>query len=254
MLYAVVYNPQTDIAIYTSGIPFIPVILVYGGISCLTFINCFFSWSVGTDTAGKENSYSLKLKWRCCDPSIQKKRFFQEKNQHFLNRRYRKSLSDRGVLLMSSRRRGVTFREPTVQKARHDLNQSLLSPVFILNLSIAMVTQVWTHFYMGSFHTWLQQLSKDKYKTDMLSYVFGTLQMLSLLSAPAVSLLLGSRKHKWTNQMEEQHFAILGGKYRIKQVGTLKNLILTFTLNSLLLTAFGVVSLIPHLELQVGSL
>uniref|UniRef100_H3AQD8 Solute carrier family 43 member 2 n=1 Tax=Latimeria chalumnae TaxID=7897 RepID=H3AQD8_LATCH len=255
-------------AIYTSGIPFIPVILVYGGISCLTFINCFFSWSVGTDTAGKENSYRLKHK---DSYFLGYERNLNAKKFHFsilfccqIKTVSTKGEACRGTQLakeghnlnIETQNLKILFYPSSI--ARHDLNQSLLSPVFILNLSIAMVTQVWTHFYMGSFHTWLQQLSKDKYKTvDMLSYVFGTLQMLSLLSAPAVSLLLGSNLETCSEcpnaempKMPDPS-QVPRGKYRIKQVGTLKNLILTFTLNSLLLTAFGVVSLIPHLELQV---
>ncbi|XP_030066087.1 large neutral amino acids transporter small subunit 4 [Microcaecilia unicolor] len=234
---------------YSAGVSFLSIILAYGGLSCLMFINCFFCWSIQPCNAGTEGSYSIHLKWKFCEH--QQKPESVEMSDISLQQHFLKSLGQKERILPSSQRKTVSFHRPHLQKASPPLSDSLCSPVFIFHLFMVSIVQLWLHFYFGSINHMLQHLSQDDKNTGLYSSIFGALQVLSLLSAPMTSLLLGSRQQKPTNRKEEECAAIAGVQFPQRQISSVRRLTVVFTLRIIFLCAFGVVCLIPSLELQV---
>nr|XP_033800082.1 large neutral amino acids transporter small subunit 4-like isoform X4 [Geotrypetes seraphini] len=234
---------------YSAGVSFLSIVLAYGGLSCLMFINCFFCWSIQPCNAGTEGSYSIHLKWKCCEE--QQKPESGEMSDYSLQQRFFKSLGQKERILRFSQRKTLSFRRPDLQKAGPPLSDSLCSPVFILHLFMASIVQLWLHFYVGSINHLLQYLSQDNISTALYSSIFGALQVLSLMSAPMTLLLLGSRQQKPANRKEEDYAVIAGMQSPQKQIRGVRRLTVVFTLTIIFLCAFGVVCLIPSLELQV---
>nr|XP_033800080.1 large neutral amino acids transporter small subunit 4-like isoform X2 [Geotrypetes seraphini] len=233
---------------YSAGVSFLSIVLAYGGLSCLMFINCFFCWSIQPCNAGTEGSYSIHLKWKCCEE--QQKPESGEMSDYSLQQRFFKSLGQKERILRFSQRKTLSFRRPDLQKGP-PLSDSLCSPVFILHLFMASIVQLWLHFYVGSINHLLQYLSQDNISTALYSSIFGALQVLSLMSAPMTLLLLGSRQQKPANRKEEDYAVIAGMQSPQKQIRGVRRLTVVFTLTIIFLCAFGVVCLIPSLELQV---
>ncbi|XP_029462922.1 large neutral amino acids transporter small subunit 4-like isoform X2 [Rhinatrema bivittatum] len=235
---------------YSAGISFLSIILVYGGLSCLMFINCFFCWSIQPCNAGTEGSYSIHLKWKCCEQH-QQKPGSGEMSDTSLEQHFLKSLGQKERILRFSQRKILSFRRPSLQKVNPPLRVSLCSPIFILHLFMTSIVQLWLHFYMGSINHLLQHLSQENQSTDLYSSIFGALQVLSLLSAPVTSILLGSRQQKAASQKGEECAAITGVQSTQRQISSVQRLAVVFTLRNIFLCTFGVVCLIPSLELQV---
>ncbi|XP_069508201.1 large neutral amino acids transporter small subunit 4-like [Ambystoma mexicanum] len=235
--------------LYSAGIPFIHIILVYGGLSCLMFVNCFFSWSIPPCFAGTEGSYSIPLKLKCCDKAPQKPSY-QELNQTALNQYFLESLGAKERLTRGSQRRILSFRKPGVPKGMSPLSGSLCSPVFILHLFTSSIVHVWVHFYIGALNQQLRHVTSE-YSRDLYSSLFGALQVLALLSTPLTSILLGSRQQKVSNQKGDAGNALSGLKSLRRQISSVRNLIVVFALGNILLCLFGVVCLIPSQGLQI---
>ncbi|XP_043942651.1 large neutral amino acids transporter small subunit 4-like [Protopterus annectens] len=233
--------------LYLLETPFIPLMLSYGALSCFAFINSYFSWSFQSSdgAVSEQGGYSIKIKLKFFS-HVYHKPLHRDSSQRALSRRYMGSLRDKERLLMPHEKRTLTFQKQGTQKVTQSLGRSFISPVFLLSLFTCSVTQLWLHFYMGSLNNTLHYLAAGKERQDDLYFsVFGALQMLSLLSTPVMSVILGSHRHKVIYHNTEE------SSCPMKKAAHLRNLIVSFTLQNLFLTAFGVVCLVPQLGLQV---
>ncbi|XP_069100099.1 large neutral amino acids transporter small subunit 4-like isoform X1 [Pleurodeles waltl] len=236
--------------LYSAGISFIDITLAYGGLSFLVFMNCFFSWSIPPCTAGKEGSYSIQVKLKCCDRTPEKPSY-QEMNHTVLKQAFLESLGAKERLVHGSKHKILSFQKPGVPKGIPPLSGSLCSPVFILHLFTSSIVQVWVHFYIGALNQQLKHVTPDEYHRGLYSSIFGALQVLCLLSSPVTSYLLGLRQQKSSNQKGDASNGFSSLKPLRRQISSVRNLIVVFSIRNVLICLFGVICLIPSQGLQI---
>ncbi|XP_078508457.1 large neutral amino acids transporter small subunit 4-like [Lissotriton helveticus] len=235
---------------YSSGIPFIYIVLAYAGLSCLMFLNCFLSWYIPPCTTGKEGSYSIDMKLKCCDGTPEKPSY-QELNHTALKEAFLESLGTKERLEHGSKPRILSFQETGVPKGMPPLSSSLCSPVFILHLFTSSIVQVWVHFYIGTLSQQLMRVTLNQYSGGLYSSIFGALQVMCLLSTPLTSFLLGSRQQNSSNQKGDVSSGFSGPKFLRGQITSVRKLIVVFAIQNVFVCLFGVICLIPSLQLQI---
>ncbi|KAG9472156.1 hypothetical protein GDO78_021079 [Eleutherodactylus coqui] len=232
--------------IYFSWVPIVPVMLGYGAMSCLMFLNSTFCWSLNPSEKKEENIYSVNLRLNCYE-ALNKKKPLQEDKwcQKSLKLKFQRSLRDRERIL--SQRRTLSFKRPDVL-APSPLLESLISPTFILHLLSDSTLLTWIYFYVSSVNLHLQSQADLRHQADLYSSVFGGLQILGLFAAPLISILL--------------HYQILEKPIKSGQTKartshrsacSIKRLSAIYTLRSLVAICFGICCLIPSLHIQVVS-
>ncbi|KAM4631638.1 large neutral amino acids transporter small subunit 4-like [Discoglossus pictus] len=224
---------------YKVGVPFVALILGFGALSCLMFLNSFFCWTMGKNENEAEKIFSVQLKINCCD-HLQKKPEVMEQWQQTLGHKFRQSLRDRERILSSKKELSFKKTEGTAPQSP-PLRSSILRPVFILHLLTDSVLVIWLHFYISSLNLHLQSVTEYHKKADLYSSVFGALQILSLISAPLISILLS--KHRSMKKDGSSTFQSSHNRVR--------RLSLSFLLRILVVSGFGVSCLIPSLGVQV---
>eukprot|EP00079_Xenopus_tropicalis_P032150 XP_017945921.1 PREDICTED: large neutral amino acids transporter small subunit 4-like isoform X1 [Xenopus tropicalis] len=206
---------------YNAGVPFVPLLVGYGALSCAMFLNGFFCWGLEQNGEEKKSKYSIQLQLTCCGTG-QKAAEKSAWDRESLKYKFETSLRDRERIL--SRRKKLHFKRPE-EPSSPLLRSSLLSPVFVLHLLSDSLLQTWLHFYISSLNLWLQ--------SALYSSLFGALQMVGLFSAPLISILL--HRQKETN----------------KGATSKGRLLIGFILQILTAAGFGTACLIQSLGVQV---
>ncbi|OCT58832.1 large neutral amino acids transporter small subunit 4 [Xenopus laevis] len=207
---------------YNAGVPFVPLLVAYGALSCAMCLNGCICWRLEQNGEGKKNKYSIQLQLTCCETG-QKKEENSAWYRESLKYKFETSLRDRERIL--SRRKKLHFKRPE-EPSSPLLRSSLLSPVFVLHLLSDSLLQTWLHFYISSLNLQLSAL---------YSSLFGALQMLGLFSAPLISVLLHRQKdiNKGTRTTSKGR------------------LLICFILRIFTASGFGIACLIPSLGVQV---
>uniref|UniRef100_A0A8C5PYG6 Uncharacterized protein n=1 Tax=Leptobrachium leishanense TaxID=445787 RepID=A0A8C5PYG6_9ANUR len=144
--------------IYSFGVPIVPLILGYGALSCLMFVNSFFHWTKpkqGSNHSGDgKELYGISLRLHCYDVLKKKKPEEEEEEdwcQRSLKHKFQESLRDKERIL--SRSKKLDFRKPEVNaSAGPPLQRSLLSATFLLHLACDSLLLTWLHFYISSLN------------------------------------------------------------------------------------------------------
>ncbi|XP_072273369.1 large neutral amino acids transporter small subunit 4-like isoform X2 [Pyxicephalus adspersus] len=227
--------------IYNSGISIVPIVLVYGAMSCAMFLNTFLSWNLDQKNSDEGNMYRVQLRLNCYD-TVRKDEQKGEWCQKSLKHKFHASLRDRERIL--SLRRTLSFKRPEIS-ATPPLQESLMTPTFILHLFSDSVLLTWIYFYVSSLNLHLRGLSG--HQADLFSSLFGALQMLGLFAAPLFCILLRNhrlRKRPGKNSKNE-------ARTSYRSLCTVKRLCVVYSLRILLICCFGAVCLIPSLTIQV---
>ncbi|XP_040212121.1 large neutral amino acids transporter small subunit 4-like isoform X2 [Rana temporaria] len=230
--------------LYNFGVPLVPIVLGYGALSFFMFLNSFFCWKLDENISDEGNMYRVRLRLNCSEILRKKEEQKEEWCQKSLKSKFHASLRDRDRLL--SRRRTLSFKRPE-GSATPSLQESLMTPTFILHLFSDSVLLTWIYFYISSLNLQLRRATDLHRQADLYSSLFGALQMLGLFAAPLICVLLHNhhlRKRPGKHPEGENR-----ASYRI--VCSVKRLCVVYGLRTLLICGFGVVCLVSSLELQI---
>uniref|UniRef100_A0A8C9UXM5 Solute carrier family 43 member 1b n=1 Tax=Scleropages formosus TaxID=113540 RepID=A0A8C9UXM5_SCLFO len=141
------------------------------------------------------------------------------------------------------------------------LRASVCSPIFLWSLITMAMTQLRIIFFMGAMNKMMEflvtrgdqnpseELVKEaEEQVSFYSSVFGTLQLLCLLTCPLIGYIMD-----WRMKEREGEHDLSPPPRRDRRVQKLTNAIRAFIFTNVLLVAFGIISLVENLPLQVAS-
>ncbi|KAA0722118.1 Large neutral amino acids transporter small subunit 3 L-type amino acid transporter 3 [Triplophysa tibetana] len=206
--------------IYDLGVSFCVIFWVWAGLACLVFLNCFLNWPGESFPAPEDVRY------------------------------------------MSVHVKNINYMAKTGSPS---FRQSMCSPIFLWSLIIMPMTQLRIIFFMGAMNKMLEFLvthgdpdppedlvKEAEEKVGLYSSLFGTLQLLCLVSCPLIGYIMDWRMKECedvVNSAEEEKRP----PKRDRKIQKITNAIKAFIFTNLLLIIFGIISLIDNLPIQVVS-
>uniref|UniRef100_A0A8C9RDA0 Solute carrier family 43 member 1b n=1 Tax=Scleropages formosus TaxID=113540 RepID=A0A8C9RDA0_SCLFO len=233
--------------IYDAGVSFRLIMWAWAALACLVFLNCFLNWPVESFPSPEEVDYTKKAK--SVDPAPDRQVTEDAVGQ-------RQSHSDREH---DSGR--------VLQLGSPPLRASVCSPIFLWSLITMAMTQLRIIFFMGAMNKMMEflvtrgdqnpseELVKEaEEQVSFYSSVFGTLQLLCLLTCPLIGYIMDWRMKEREGEHEhEPERSLSPPPRRDRRVQKLTNAIRAFIFTNVLLVAFGIISLVENLPLQVAS-
>uniref|UniRef100_A0A671KF07 Large neutral amino acids transporter small subunit 3-like n=1 Tax=Sinocyclocheilus anshuiensis TaxID=1608454 RepID=A0A671KF07_9TELE len=246
--------------IYDVGVSFSVIFWVWAGSACLVFLNCFINWP-GESFPGPEDiryTTMVKLRSEVVDQKMTEESSFTQE---------------------TPKEQDVTKQQPSTDEAPSDgtaaqsqgsprFYRSVCSPIFLWSIITMAMTQLRVIFFMGAMNKMLEflvthadpnpseELVKEaEEKVNLYSSIFGTLQMLCLVSCPLIGYIMDWRMKECedvVNSAEGEKSPSEPPK-RDRKIQKLTNAIRAFILTNTLLVIFGIISLIDNLPVQVVS-
>uniref|UniRef100_A0AAY4BNP2 Solute carrier family 43 member 1a n=1 Tax=Denticeps clupeoides TaxID=299321 RepID=A0AAY4BNP2_9TELE len=142
---------------------------------------------------------------------------------------------------------------------------SVFSPIFLWSLLTMGMSQLRLIFFMGAMTKILEflidhddprrELSEKETaeKVSFYSSVFGTLQLLCLVTCPLIGYIMDWKMKECEEVEDGEGRRSSSAPKRDKKIQKVTNTIRAFTLTNILLVLFGVLSLIDNLHLQILS-
>ncbi|KAM6924087.1 solute carrier family 43 member 1a [Xenentodon cancila] len=237
--------------IYDAGVSFRVIMWVWAGLAGFVFFNCFFNWPAEGFPTPDEVDYSKILTLQevpSYDQKVGGEKLAQKNGdvQHS-----REKLSDGPDAAANT----VPFR------------RSVFSPIFLWSLITMGMTQLRIIFFMGAMNKMLEffvthgeehlseQLELEaEEKVNFYSSIFGTLQLLCLVTCPLIGYIMDWKmkdceEEKTVSSGAEQRKT--SGVKRDRKIQKLTNAMRAFILTNMLLIIFGVCCLIDSLPLQI---
>ncbi|XP_068596191.1 solute carrier family 43 member 1a [Brachionichthys hirsutus] len=232
--------------IYDTGVSFKVIMWMWAGLAGAVFLNCFINWPTEGFPTPDEVDYS-KIGSADEPPSSEQMRL-NEKNGDV---------------------RHSTEKLPEAEAAANSVpfRRSVFSPIFLWSLVTMGMSQLRIIFFMGSMNKMLEflvthgeehpseQLAIEaEEKVGFYSSIFGTLQLLCLVTCPLIGFIMdwkmkGCDEDKPSPPGSE--LRILSGPKRDAKIQKVTNAMRAFILTNLLLIAFGCCCLIDNLPLQI---
>ncbi|KAL6479875.1 hypothetical protein MHYP_G00109080 [Metynnis hypsauchen] len=224
--------------IYDAGVSFTVIMWVWAGLATLVFLNCFLNWPVESFPTPEELEEMQKM--RSGDDA-------QEQVNHS---------TDKLTEATQNTPNTIPFR------------RSVFSPIFLWSLVTMGMSQLRIIFFMGAMNKMLEFLvthgkshpsgelvTEAKEKVSFYSSIFGTLQLLCLVTCPLIGYIMDWK----IRECEEETAPAKGDQQssstckpkRDRKIQKLTNAMRAFTLTNLLLVLFGITSLIDNLPLQI---
>ncbi|KAJ3587740.1 hypothetical protein NHX12_011337 [Muraenolepis orangiensis] len=210
--------------IYDAGVSFNIIMWMWAGLAGFVFFNCFFNWPKDGFPTPDEVDYSKILEVEEVPTSDQK--------------------------LVGERLTAVPFR------------RSVFSPIFLWSLVTMGMSQLRIIFFMGAMNKMLEYmvLQGDAHPTDELvteaaekvsfySSIFGTLQLLCLLTCPLIGYIMDWKMKDCSDESPAQ--AQVEKKQSVtpkrdRKIQKVTNAMRAFVLTNLLLLAFGILTFVLH--------
>nr|XP_061792900.1 large neutral amino acids transporter small subunit 3-like isoform X1 [Nerophis lumbriciformis] len=235
--------------IYDAGVSFEVIMWSWAGLAGFVFANCFLNWPKEGFPTPEEVDYSQILtKVSSSDQKIVREQL-KEKNgdvQHSMEK-----LPNGGDVTPNT----VPFR------------RSVFSPIFLWSLVTMGMSQLRIIFFMGAMNKMLEFMVthgeehpseelviESAEKVSFYSSIFGTLQLLCLLTCPLIGYIMDWKM----KECDEDKTLGAGceksqtsGTKRDRKIQKVTNAMRAFILTNLLLIAFGCCSLIDSLPLQI---
>ncbi|CDQ62357.1 unnamed protein product [Oncorhynchus mykiss] len=249
--------------IYDAGVSFRVIMWVWSGLAGLVFLNCFLNWPVEAFPTPDEVDYrslqhkKLALTYLSGDHKSVGERLSQKNG----------GLNDSTEKLPADTQNAIPFR------------RSVFSPIFLWSLVTMGMTQLRIIFFMGAMNKMLEFLVthgdphasgklivEAKEKVSFYSSIFGTLQLLCLVTCPLIGYIMDWRmkecvaetekrcvraKAKEQRENDTMTFRPTDGPTRDKKIQKITNAMRAFIFTNLLLLVFGVCCLIDNLPLQI---
>ncbi|KAJ8382402.1 hypothetical protein SKAU_G00031800 [Synaphobranchus kaupii] len=250
--------------IYDAGVSFRVIMWLWAGLACLIFLNCFLNWPVEAFPAPEEISYTKKIKLSglALDHKVTGDRFYTHVTAVGQRLSEKPHEMDRSTELIGSNT------TPNPQSTR-PFRRSVCSPIFLWSLITMAMTQIRIIFFMGAMNKMLEFLvthgdpdpSEElvlaaEEQVGFYSSIFGTLQLLCLLTCPLIGYIMDWNMKK----CEEDKSQVMEGEKscpvppkRDRKIQKLTNAIRAFIFTNVLLVIFGIISLIDNLPIQIIS-
>nr|XP_055060866.1 solute carrier family 43 member 1b [Misgurnus anguillicaudatus] len=246
--------------IYDLGVSFCTIFWVWAAFACLVFVNCFVNWPAESFPAPEDLRYTKRVTWR------------GQMVDH-------KMTGDRSYSHVITEEQEVTKKQPSNDEAYHSgtasqtqgsppFRRSVCSPIFLWSLIIMPMAQLRIIFFMGAMNKMLEFLvthgdpdpseeliNEAEEQVGFYSSIFGTLQLLCLVSCPLIGYIMDWRMKECEDVVNPADGAISqsGPPKRDRKIQKLTNAIRAFSFTNLLLVVFGIISLIDNLPIQVVS-
>lgn len=246
--------------IYDVGVSFAVIFWLWAAFACLVFLNCFINWP-GESFPGPEDiryATMVKLRSEVVDQKMTEESSFSQE---------------------TPKEQEVTKQQPSTDEAPSDgaaaqsqgsppFHRSVCSPIFLWSIITMAMTQLRVIFFMGAMNKILEflvthgdpnpseELVKEaEEKVNLYSSIFGTLQLLCLVSCPLIGYIMDWRMKESEDVVNsaEGEKSPSGPPKRDRKVQKLTNAIRAFILTNTLLVIFGIISLIDNLPVQVVS-
>lgn len=247
--------------IYDVGVSFSVIFWLWAGFACLVFLNCFINWP-GESFPGPEDiryTTMVKLRDEVVDQKMTEESSFAQE---------------------TPKEQDVTKQQPSTDEAPSDgtaaqsqagsppFHRSVCSPIFLWSIITMAMTQLRVIFFMGAMNKMLEflvthgdsnpseELVKEaEEKVNLYSSIFGTLQLLCLVSCPLIGYIMDWRMKECEDVVNsaEGEKSPSGPPKRDRKIQKLTNAIRAFILTNTLLVIFGIISLIDNLPVQVVS-
>ncbi|CAK6979485.1 solute carrier family 43 member 1b [Scomber scombrus] len=243
--------------IYDLGVSFRVIMWVWSGMACLVFVNCWLNWPAESFPAPEDIRYTKKVKLSgvVTEDKMTGDRYITHVTV----------MED-----MMGAKQTETDQHDSQNKSQDSipLCQSVCSPIFLWSVITMAMTQLRLIFFMGAMNKMLEflvtggdpmpskKLQEDvEVQVGFYSYIFGTLQLLCLLTCPLIGYIMDwkmkePKVEKGTTQTEKSQSDPLK---RDKKIQRLTNALRAFIFTNLLLVSFGIISLIDNLPIQVVS-
>uniref|UniRef100_A0A3B5LVQ7 Solute carrier family 43 member 1b n=1 Tax=Xiphophorus couchianus TaxID=32473 RepID=A0A3B5LVQ7_9TELE len=223
--------------IYDLGVSFRLIMWVWTGLACMVILNCFLNWPGESFPAPEDTRYTSVTIDRMTG------------DRYITN-----------VMIMED----TVSPKPQESEKRHSetavpICQSVCSPIFLWSVLVMAITQLRLIFFMGAMNKMIEFLvthGDPNRKLSFYSSIFGTMQLLCLVTCPMIGYIMDWRM----KECEEEHVNISTrerhGNHvtsRDRKIQKLSNAIRAFIFTNFLLVMFGVISLIDNLPIQVLS-
>lgn len=264
--------------IYDAGVSFMVIMFTWSGLACLIFLNCAVNWPSEAFPSPEEADYTKKIKLSglALDHKVTGDRFYTHVT--VVGQRLSQkapSLEDSAEVFISSQDVRTTSEQPSEKPSEKSVpfRKSLCSPIFLWSLLTMGMTQLRVIFYMAAMNKMLEyvvtggqvQVTKEmRQETDETvgfysSSIFGTMQLLCLLTCPLIGYIMDWRIKDCVDSPTDgaaPSDARDGGasksvKPRYRKIQKLTNAINAFVLTNILLVGFGITCLINNLHLQL---
>uniref|UniRef100_A0A667WJ45 Solute carrier family 43 member 1b n=1 Tax=Myripristis murdjan TaxID=586833 RepID=A0A667WJ45_9TELE len=141
------------------------------------------------------------------------------------------------------------------------LCQSVCSPIFLWSLITMAMTQLRLIFFMGAMNKMIEFMVTYgdphllQYRFGFYSSIFGTLQLLCLLTCPLIGYIMDWKMKECEDEKATTHAekSQSAPSKRDRRIQKLTNAMRAFIFTNLLLVTFGIISLIDNLPLQLVS-
>lgn len=243
--------------IYDIGVSFRIIMWVWSGMACMVFLNCFLNWPAESFPAPEDIRYNKKAKLKGVA------------TEH-------KMASDRYIthVTVMEDMMGTMQPEPDQPASQNTaqgsvpLSRSVCSPIFLWSVITMAMTQLRLIFFMGAMNKMLEFLvthgdpnpseelqNEVEEQVGFYSSIFGTLQLLCLLTCPMIGYIMDWRMKECEEEKATTHIekSQSDPPKRDRKVQKLTNALRAFTFTNLLLVTFGVISLIDNMPIQVVS-
>uniref|UniRef100_A0A8C4EZE5 Solute carrier family 43 member 1b n=1 Tax=Dicentrarchus labrax TaxID=13489 RepID=A0A8C4EZE5_DICLA len=226
--------------IYDLGVSFRVIMWVWSGMACMVFLNCFLNWPAESFPAPEDIRYTKKVKLSGVVTED-------------------KMTGDRYVTHMTIVEDTMGAKQPELKQTDCQsttqgsvpLCHSMCSPIFLWSLITMAMTQLRLIFFMGAMNKMLEFLVtheglkqhldlhigklNSKYLVGFYSSIFGSMQLLCLLTCPLIGYIMDWRM----KECEEEN------------IQKLTNAMRAFIFTNVLLVTFGIISMIDNMPLQV---
>ncbi|KAM8732549.1 solute carrier family 43 member 1a isoform 1-T2 [Acanthopagrus schlegelii] len=236
--------------IYDAGVSFQVIMWMWAGLAGFVFFNCFLNWPPEGFPTPDEVDYSKILKLLELPASEQKSA------EERLNQK-------NGDIQHSTEK---LPNGPDAAPNNIPFRRSVFSPIFLWSLVTMGMSQLRIIFFMGAMNKMLEfmvthgethpseeLLIEAEQKVSFYSSIFGTLQLLCLVTCPLIGYIMD-----WKMKDCEEEKIIPGteqkktsGPTRDSKIQKVTNAMRAFILTNMLLLAFGCCCLIDSLPLQI---
>lgn len=240
--------------VYDVGVSFRVIMWVWSGMACLVFLNCFFNWPSESFPAPEDVRYTktVKLSGLVTEDKV-------TGDRHVTH-----------VTLMEDAM-GVTRPQPEHPGSGQGsvpLCRSVCSPILLWSLITMAMTQLRLIFFMGAMNKMLEflvthgnpdpseELQREvKEQVGFYSSIFGSMQLLCLLSCPLIGYIMDWRMKECEDESPAPNTEKTQSETpkKDRKIQKLTNAMRAFVFTNVLLVAFGIISLIDNLPVQMVS-
>lgn len=234
--------------IYDANVSFQVIMWVWAGLAGFVFFNCFLNWPKEGFPSPDEVDYSKILVTKEL-PQTDKKadeEKLQEKNGD----------------VHHSTEKLATKSEPAAKNV--PFRRSVFSPIFLWSLVTMGMSQLRIIFFMGAMNKMLEFMVthgeehppeelviQAVEKVSFYSSIFGTLQLLCLLTCPLIGYIMDWKMKECVETKGASEYSQSSGPKRDRKIQKVTNAMRAFIITNLLLIAFGFCCLIDNLPLQI---